>query len=111
MSIGQLDDSRYKVIFSSKSFHITKGNMVIVKGNKVASLYPLLVHKKEHLLTCIWHGRLGHMSRGEMETLSLFGYLPVLSVSNFQFVNIVNMVNKKEVYIKFILILLLNPWI
>ena len=50
MSIGQLDDSRYKVIFSSKSFHITKGNMVIVKGNKVASLYPLLVHKKEHLL-------------------------------------------------------------
>ena len=52
--------------------------MVIAKGNKVGSLYPLVVHKKEHLLivtkqpmTCIWHGCLGHMSRSGMETLSL----------------------------------------
>jgi hypothetical protein len=34
-------------------------------------------------MTCIWHGRLGHMSRTGMETLSRFGYLPALSFSNF----------------------------
>ena len=43
--------------------------MVTHKENKVGSLYPLVVHQKEHLLivteqpmTCIWHGRLGHIS-------------------------------------------------
>ena len=90
MSVGQLDNIGFKVIFASQSFRITKGNMVIAKGNKVGSLYPLVVHQKEHLLTvtkqpmtCIWHGRLGHMSRTGMETLSHFGYLPMLSFSNF----------------------------
>ena len=34
-------------------------------------------------MTCIWHGRLGHMSRSGMETWSHFGYLPMLSFSNF----------------------------
>ena len=90
MSVGQLDDIGFKVIFASQSFRITKGNMVIAKGNKVGSLYPLVVHQKEHLLTvtgqpmtCIWHGRLGHMSRTGMETLSRSGYLPALSFSDF----------------------------
>ena len=90
MSVEQLDDIGYKVIFSSKSFRITKGNMVIAKGNKLRLLYPLAVHQNEHLLTvteqpmsCIGHGRLGHMSRSGMETLSRFGYLPVLTFSTF----------------------------
>ena len=34
-------------------------------------------------MTCIWHGRLGHMSRTGMETLSPFSYLPMLSFSKF----------------------------
>ena len=69
MFVGQLDDIGYKVIFASRSFRITKGNMVTHKENKVASLHPLVVHQKEHLLivteqsmTCILHGRLGHVS-------------------------------------------------
>ena len=73
MSIGQLDDNDYKVIFASQSFGIAKGNMVVEKGNKANSLYPLFVHTKEYWLividqpmTSIWHGRLGHMSRNGM---------------------------------------------
>ena len=90
MSVGQLDDNGYKVIFASQSFRITKGNMIVAKGNKVGSLYPLFVHKKEHFLaitdqpmTSIWHGRLGHMSRNGMEILSRYGHLPKLSFSDF----------------------------
>ena len=64
--------------------------MIVAKGNKVDSLYPLFVHKKEHLLaitnqpmTSIWHRRLGHMSRNGMEILSLYGHLPKFSFSDF----------------------------
>ena len=46
MSVEQLDDIGYKVMFASQSFRITKGNMVIAKGNKVGSLYPYLSIKK-----------------------------------------------------------------
>ena len=46
LSVGQLDNIGFKVIFAAQSFHITKGNMVIAKGNKVGSLYPLVVHQK-----------------------------------------------------------------
>ena len=34
-------------------------------------------------MTGIWHGRLGQMSQNDMEILSLYGYLPKLSFSNF----------------------------
>ena len=56
MSIGHLDDNRYKVIFASHSF--------LEKGNIVGSLYPVFVHQKEHLLVInqlmmgTWHGLL-----------------------------------------------------
>ena len=79
MFVGELNERGYKVIFDeSQSHRITKGNIIIGKGNKFGSLYPLFVHKKEHLLVVIdqpmmdiWHGSLGHMSPNGMAILSL----------------------------------------
>ena len=56
MSVGKLDDFGYKVIFSSKSFRVTKGNMIIAKWNKVCSLYPLVVHQKSSYELAQAHG-------------------------------------------------------
>ena len=68
--VRQLNDNSYKVIPASQSFCRKKGNIIIAKGNKVGSLYPLFIHQKEHRLvltdqpmTCIWHGHLGYMSQ------------------------------------------------
>ena len=55
MSVGKLDDFGYKVIFASKSFRITR-NMIIAKGNKVGSLYPLVVHQKSSYELAQAHG-------------------------------------------------------
>ena len=92
MSIGKLDDNGNKIIFASQSFCITKGNMVIAKGNEIGSLYPLFIHQKEHLLVLtdqpmmsICHGHLGHMSQNGIKIISLHRHLPKLSFSNFVF--------------------------
>ena len=92
ISVGQLDDLGYKVDFVNQSWHISKGNLVLARGAKVGSLYPMYDSSRNDLLSvtelpniAMWHSRLGHMSRKGMETLSHLGYLPSLSYSDFPF--------------------------
>ena len=91
ISTGQLDDIGYHTVFGSQSWKIMKGFMVIAKGVKCGSLYPMHVSfVNENVVaitklpsTSLWHCRLGHISRSGMESLTRFGYLPVLPYSDF----------------------------
>ena len=90
VSTGQLDDLGYKTIFGNQSWTIKKGNLVISRV-KHGSLYSMHVScVKDNVIaiaklrsTELWHSRLGHMSQKGMKTLERFGYLPVLSFSDF----------------------------
>lgn len=93
ISIGQLDDIDYHSVFGSQSWKIMKGSMVIAKGVKCGSLYPMHVSSinknvvaiNELPSTSLWNCRLGYISRSGMESLTHFGYLPMLPYSNFSF--------------------------
>ena len=93
ISTGQLDDIGYHTVFGSQSWKIMKGSMVIAKGVKCGLLYPMHVSSiNENVVaitrvpsTSLWHCRLGHISRSGMESLTRFGYLPVLPYSDFPF--------------------------
>ena len=91
MSVGQLDDLGYNIVFHAGSWLVKKGNLVILKGQKFGSLYSLYVSSvKEHSIyvaelpsTELWHSRLGHMSQKGMKILQRSGYIPVLDYSEF----------------------------
>ncbi|MCO5579570.1 hypothetical protein L7F22_033427 [Adiantum nelumboides] len=92
VSTGQLDDLGYTKVFKNGSWLIRKANLVILKGQKSGTLYPLYVSLvKENGIyvaetmpsTELWHSRLGHISQKGMKTLQRFGYLPVLNYSDF----------------------------
>ena len=87
ISCGRLDDLGYRVDFHNQSWRISKGNLIIGSGAKVGTLYTMYVSPKNSILSvtelpnvALWHGRLGHMSKKGMETLSHSGYLPSLCV-------------------------------
>ena len=90
---GQLDDIGYHTVFGSQSWNIMKGSMIIAKGVKCGSLYPMHVSSvNENVVaitelpsTSLWYCRLGHISRSGMENLTRFGYLPALPYLNFPF--------------------------
>ncbi|MCO5557402.1 hypothetical protein L7F22_010965 [Adiantum nelumboides] len=83
VSTGQLDDLGYTTVFGNGSWLIRKANLVIFKGQKSGTLYPLYVSSmKENGIYVaetmpsieLWHSRLGHISQKGMKTLKHFGY-------------------------------------
>ena len=93
ISTGQLDEAGYACMFGDHSWKISKGSLVIARGDKSGTLYMIHVSSvKDHVIcvteqpsTSLWHRRLGHMSRKGMEILSRSGYVPGFIFSNFQF--------------------------
>ena len=87
ISTGQLDDIGYATTFGSQSWRIQKGSLIIARGAKCGTLYPIHVSfVSNHVIVVtelpnasLWHGRLAHRSLKGMETLSRLGYLPVLN--------------------------------
>ncbi|MCO5563638.1 hypothetical protein L7F22_017285 [Adiantum nelumboides] len=82
----QLYELGYTTVFENGSWLIRKANLVILKGQKSGTLYPLCVSSvKENDIyiaktmpsTELWHSRLGHISQKGMKTLQRFGYLPM----------------------------------
>ncbi|MCO5592326.1 hypothetical protein L7F22_046327 [Adiantum nelumboides] len=91
VSMGQLDELGYTTVFGNGSWLICKANLVILKGQKSGTLYPLYVSlvKENGIYVAetmpsieLWHSRLGHISQKRMKTLQRFGYLPVLNYSD-----------------------------
>jgi len=69
ISIGQLGGERFLTTFTDKTWKVTKGAFVIVKGEKVGTLY--LCNGISNFVnaltytgpdTTLWHHRLRHMS-------------------------------------------------
>ncbi|MCO5569108.1 hypothetical protein L7F22_022815 [Adiantum nelumboides] len=91
ISTGQLDDAGYHTTFGNQSWKLYKGSLVVMRGNKCGTLYPLhvsgvhnhVVAITEEPSVSLWHRRLGHMSKIGMEYLSRFKYIPVFYYSDF----------------------------
>ena len=81
ISVGQLHDAEYAVLFKGGAWKITKGAMVIMKGLKCGTLYKTTLSKDCITLvgsendTMTWHRRLGHMSEKGMKMLLESGML------------------------------------
>jgi hypothetical protein len=84
-SIGQLASEDCIYIFIDKMWKVTKGSLVIEKGEKVGTLYlctgnidSSISLDSTRVDTTLWHHRLGHMSEKGMQILhkrNLFPYL------------------------------------
>lgn len=77
ISVGQLDDSGFSVVFSNGTWKVIKGALVLAKGKKTGTLYTTtgpnntIAAIVAESTADLWHCRLGHMSpRGMKELLS-----------------------------------------
>ncbi|GKA17481.1 retrovirus-related pol polyprotein from transposon TNT 1-94 [Tanacetum coccineum] len=85
ISIGRLDEEGYHVGFGDQQWKVTKGSLVVARGNKHGSLYMVEVLSDGINVTissrgnaALWHQRLGHMSEKGMKILALMGRIPDL---------------------------------
>lgn len=93
ISVGQLDDAGFHTTFGFQSWKIQKGSMLLARGAKCGTLYPLhvsgvfdhVVAITEQPSTSLWHYKLGHISQIGMKLLCRLGYVPHLSFSDFEF--------------------------
>ena len=77
ISVGLLDGEGYSSRFGNAQYKLTKGNLIVAKGNMVSVLYH--VHAKlsaacvnalqKEDACALWHKRLGHMSEKGMTVL------------------------------------------
>ncbi|KAK2985217.1 hypothetical protein RJ640_010506 [Escallonia rubra] len=72
ISVSGLDREGYFVAFGEKQWKVTKGSMVVARGEKVGTLYTL----SENQRTTLWHHRLGHLSESGMKILHSKNALP-----------------------------------
>ncbi|GJS12355.1 putative RNA-directed DNA polymerase [Tanacetum coccineum] len=85
ISVGQLDEEGYHVGFGDQQWKVTKGSLVVARGNKRGSLYLVEV-PSDGINAAIdgrgnatlWHQRLGHMSEKGMKILASKGRIPDL---------------------------------
>ncbi|GJS65089.1 putative RNA-directed DNA polymerase [Tanacetum coccineum] len=85
ISVGQLDEEGYHVGFGDQQWKVTKGSLVVARGNKRGSLYMVEVPSDGINATIdgrgnatLWHQRLGHMSEKGMKILASKGRIPDL---------------------------------
>ena len=85
ISIGQLGDGGYLSTFGEIWRKVTKGSMVIGKGDRISTLY-LCPHNINYSISlasieigaALWHHKLGHMSEKGMQILHSRKLLPYL---------------------------------
>ncbi|GKD04573.1 putative RNA-directed DNA polymerase [Tanacetum coccineum] len=85
ISVGQLDEEGYHVGFGDQQWKVTKGSLVVARGNKRGSLYMVEVPSDGINAAidgrgnaALWHQRLGHMSEKGMKILASKGRIPDL---------------------------------
>ena len=89
ISVGQLDDERYAILFVGGIWKVTKGVRVLACGKKTGTLYMTSSPKDTVAITeassdtSLWHCRFGHMSKKWMKMLLLKGKLPELKFIDF----------------------------
>ena len=92
ISIGQLGGEGCVTTFTNKTWKVTKGALVIAKGENVGTLYLCNgISNYVNALTSIgaytilWHHRLGHMRENGMKILHLRNFLPGLKHVDLEF--------------------------
>jgi hypothetical protein len=85
ISIGTLASEGCISIFGYKVWKVTKGSLVITKGEKVGTLYLRTSNTDSSISlasmgvdTTLWHHRLGHMSEKGMQMIHKRNFLPDL---------------------------------
>ncbi|GJW01707.1 retrovirus-related pol polyprotein from transposon TNT 1-94 [Tanacetum coccineum] len=83
--VGQLDEEGYHVGFGDQQWKVTKGSLVVARGNKRGSLYMVEVPSDGINVAIdgrgnatLWHQRLRHMSENGMKILASKGRIPDL---------------------------------
>ncbi|GKC58161.1 putative RNA-directed DNA polymerase [Tanacetum coccineum] len=111
ISIWQLDDEGHHVIFGNHQWKVTKGNLVVARGQKRGTLYMVEVSDDEpHAVEkvgapTLWHQRLGHMSEKGMKMLVSIGRIPDLKTVTAKFCELcvlVSSVGGSRFYVTFI---------
>ncbi|GJV43320.1 putative RNA-directed DNA polymerase [Tanacetum coccineum] len=85
ISVGQLDEEGYHIGFGDQQWKVTKGSLVVARGNKRGSLYMVEI-PSDRINAAIdgrgnatlWHQRLRHMSEKGMKILASNGRIPDL---------------------------------
>ena len=89
ISVGQLDDEGYAILFVSCTWKVTKRARVFARGKKTGTLYmtsssrDTIVVAKASSDISLWHRRLGHISKKKMKMLMLKGKLLELKSIDF----------------------------
>ena len=95
ISLGALEDEGYGYKSIGENLRVTKGSLVVMKGDKIDGLYILqgetitaaetsFVKTQEHDMN-IWHQRLGHISEQGLKELHKQGILENLKTCNLPF--------------------------
>jgi ATP-binding cassette subfamily B (MDR/TAP) protein 1 len=76
ISVGQLDEAGFRTTFSLGGWNIHKGSLLLARGSRIQSLYPLYVTLREGdvfvvdiPVSSLWHGRLSHLSKTSITLL------------------------------------------
>jgi hypothetical protein len=92
ISTGQLESEGCISIFIDKVWKVTKGSLVIAKGEKVRTLYLCIGNTDSSISlastevdTTLWHHMLGHMSEKWMQILHKRNLLPDLKQIDLDF--------------------------
>ena len=92
ISIGKLGSEGCVSTFTYKTWKVTKGALVVAKGEKVATLYLCKgnIYSSIALVSAgtyatLWHHRLGHMSEKGMQILQSRNLLPGLKQIDLEF--------------------------
>ncbi|WVZ02641.1 hypothetical protein V8G54_023447 [Vigna mungo] len=88
ISVGQLTNDGYTIVFHGDNWKMSKGAMTIARGRKSGTLYK--TEGACHLIAVamnenpnLWHRRLGHMSEKGMRIMHSKGKLPSLRSIEF----------------------------
>jgi hypothetical protein len=92
ISIGELESEGCISTFTDKAWKVTKGSLVMEKGEKVGTLYLCIGNANSSISltstgvdTTLWHHRLGHMSEKGMQILHKRNLLPDLKQVDLDF--------------------------
>jgi hypothetical protein len=92
ISKGKLESEGCISIFTDKEWKVTKGSLVIAKGEKVGTLYLCTRNTDSSISldstgvdTTLWHHRLGHMSEKWMHIIQKMNLLPDLKQIDLDF--------------------------
>jgi hypothetical protein len=92
ISTGKLESEGCISIFTDKVWKVTKGSLVIAKGEKVGTLYLCTGNTDSSISlastgvdTTLWHHRIGHMSEKGMQILHKINLFPNLKQIDLDF--------------------------